>query len=67
MKVKVGDTVYDPNDQPLMVILTTEDRANISNMPPESTKYCACPDTMDRAAVEAFMETKPCEFEEREK
>ena len=55
MKVKVGDTVYDPNDQPLMVILTKEDRDNIAAMSPEATRYFAGPDTMNAADVDIFM------------
>ena len=39
MKVKVGNRVYDCEDQPIMVILTTIDRANISRMTIEATRY----------------------------
>lgn len=44
MKVKVGNKVYDPNVEPVMIILTEQDKINISNMAPEATKYCVYPD-----------------------
>lgn len=43
MRVKVGDTVYDSDEEPVMVILTPKDRENISRMPPGNTKYCVYP------------------------
>lgn len=39
MKVKVGDEVYSCEDQPIMVILTIEDKYNISHMAADATKY----------------------------
>lgn len=44
MKVKVGDVVYSSNEMPIMVILTEDDKNNISNMLPEATRYAAFPD-----------------------
>ena len=45
MKVKVGDKVYDGNKEPVMVILTEQDKINIANMLPEATRYCMYPTT----------------------
>ncbi|KKL53080.1 hypothetical protein LCGC14_2279000 [marine sediment metagenome] len=39
MEVKVGDQVYDSEAQPIMVILTDQDKKNIANMDPDCTKY----------------------------
>jgi len=39
MKVKVGDRVYSSERQPIMVILTEQDKINIANMVPEATRY----------------------------
>lgn len=40
MKVKVGDVVYESTkDQPIMVILTDQDKKNITAMHPEATRY----------------------------
>jgi hypothetical protein len=44
MKVKIGNTVYSAEDQPVMVILSEADKANIAKMLPECTRYCAYPD-----------------------
>jgi hypothetical protein len=55
MKIKVGDTTYDPNETPLMVILSDADKANIANMPREATKYCVFPDTMNEEEIDRWM------------
>ena len=44
MKVKVGNKVYTGEDEPIMVILTEQDKKNIANMFPDATKYCSYPD-----------------------
>ena len=55
MKVKVGDKVYDGNDEPVMVILSDEDKENIKNMPADNTKYCSCPEDSDQGEIEKWM------------
>jgi len=40
MKVKVGDKIYDGEDELVMVILTDQDKVNIANMLPECDRYC---------------------------
>ncbi len=57
MKIKIGDKIFDPNDEPIMLILDKKDKENISNMLPEATKYCAFPDGYDIDAVKKFMKT----------
>lgn len=59
MKVKIGNMVYDPNETPIMVILTKEDKSNIANMHPDAIKYVAFPDTMSVECVEEWMHS-PC-------
>lgn len=44
MKVKIGNTIYDAKDQPVMVIFSDLDKKNIANMLPECTKYACWPD-----------------------
>lgn len=56
MKVKIGDRVYDGEEQPIMVVLTDADKANIANMAPECSKYAAFPEGMDEAEVRLWME-----------
>jgi len=43
MKVKIGDNIYDSEYDPIMIILSDEDKQNIKNMPDEAHKYCAFP------------------------
>jgi len=44
MHVKIGDTIYNSNQEPIMLILSDEDKENIKNMKPEHHKYCAYPE-----------------------
>jgi hypothetical protein len=55
MKVKIGDKIYDASEEPIMLILTQEDRKNIENMSPNATKYCAFPDNTSLKFVKEFM------------
>jgi hypothetical protein len=55
MKVKIGDKIYDASEEPIMLILTQEDRKNIENMAPDATKYCAFPDNTSLKFVKEFM------------
>lgn len=43
MKVKVGNKIYDGENEPIMVILSQDDKYNITNMHPDATKYCSYP------------------------
>lgn len=43
MKVKVGDTIYDGDKEPVMVILSDTDKDNIAKMDSDNTKYCCFP------------------------
>jgi len=42
MKVKVGDKIFDGDNEPLMVILSEDEKKQIANMG-TSKKYCAYP------------------------
>lgn len=59
MKVKVGDRVYNGSEQPVMVILTDQDKRNIAAMHRECTKYCEAPDGMSAKDIEVWM-NKDC-------
>lgn len=39
MKVKIGNKIYDPEIEPIMIILSDQDKKNIADMLPECTKY----------------------------
>ena len=55
MKVKIGDKIYDAEDVPVMVILSTKDKKNIATMPAGNSKYCSFPSTMPSETVSAWM------------
>jgi hypothetical protein len=55
MKVKVGDKIYDSAVEPVMVILTDQDKENIANMLPECQKYCGFPDTIPSEEIKEWM------------
>lgn len=44
MKIKIGSEIFDAEKQPIMVILTKEDKDNIANMHPMATRYACFPD-----------------------
>ena len=43
MKVRIGDYVYDADWQPLVLILSAEDKETIRHMPPECHKLFLLP------------------------
>lgn len=55
MKVKVGNQVYDSKDQPIMVILSEDDKRNIANMLPDAHQYAEFPENLDEDQVRAWM------------
>lgn len=58
MKVKVGDKIYDGKKEPIMVILSDNDKELILKMDPKATKYLQYPDTMTPDKARAFMKTE---------
>jgi hypothetical protein len=55
MKVKIRDKIYDASEEPVLLILTQEDKKNIENMSTNATKYCAFPDNTSLEVVKEFM------------
>lgn len=55
MRVKVGDTWYTDEEQPLMVELSDFDKTNIRDMPSFATRYCSAPNTWPADMVKAWM------------
>jgi len=43
MKVKIGDKIHDSSEEPIMVILTDQDKKNIKRMCPKCSHYCVYP------------------------
>ena len=59
MKVKVDDKVYSGDKEPVMVILTDQDKENIKNMDPSCTKYCVYPADYRPGYIKVWMEEPP--------
>ena len=55
MKVKIGDTVYDAENEPIMIILSDKDKENIKNMTVDAKKYCSFPDSINIDNIKKFM------------
>ena len=47
MKVIMGDSIHDSNEEPIVLIFTLKDRQNISNMAMSATSFFTYPDTME--------------------
>lgn len=45
MKVKIKDTIYNSSNEPIMIILSDDEKNNIKDMSLDTSKYCAYPDT----------------------
>jgi len=43
MKVKIGNKIYDSRKQPIMLILTEEEKDFIASMRKGETKFCSYP------------------------
>lgn len=55
MKVKIGNKIFDSNEEPIMLILDDQDKENISNMSKEAHKFCSYPDTINVEDIKMFM------------
>lgn len=59
MKVKIKNTIYDAENEPIMLILSAQDRLNILAMKPNYTDYCAYPDSIPEDRITHFMDETP--------
>ena len=62
MRVKIGNKIYDGNEEPVMIILNKGEKQQIADMAPDATKFCQCPATEewsanDYARLKEWMET----------
>lgn len=44
MKVKIGDTIYDSEQEPILLILTPQERLDIIGLPPSVYRYVVAPE-----------------------
>jgi len=57
MRVKIGLKIFDSCVEPIVLVLSDEDKVNIANMLPECHKYCSYPDEgFSEDEIRAFME-----------
>ena len=61
MKVKIGDTIHDPDSEPIMLIFESKKEQStfgqqIMNMGSGCTKYCIYPSGTDHEEIVKFME-----------
>jgi hypothetical protein len=52
MKVKIGNKIYDSEDEPIMVILTDKEKDQISRMPKNAMKFCSYPNNDEFTATD---------------
>ena len=56
MKVAVGKKIYDTKDQPIALILTDQDKQNISNMTKDARFYMCYPDHVPDEEMDVWMD-----------
>ena len=56
MKIKIGTKIYDSEKEPIMLILTDQDKRNIKNMHPSANRFCSFPNSVDNKEIETFMD-----------
>jgi len=59
MRVKIKDTIYDADKEPIMLLLTAQDRLNIIGMHPDASFFCVYPNNIDQAEIDDFVKMKP--------
>jgi hypothetical protein len=58
MKVKIGNKIYNEEDEPILVIFDMQDKGFIKDMPKNAYKYCSYPDTTSDDEAKEFMKDK---------
>ena len=56
MKVQIGNSIYDADREPIMIILTDQDKKNIANMDKCCSKYVVFPDDFDKQEIKKWAE-----------
>ena len=55
MIIKVNEEIYNSDEQPILVALTKEEKAELNNLPDELTKFCAFPKSLDDNYINNWM------------
>lgn len=56
MKVKIGETIYDSMEEPILLILDNKAQREISLLPIEEPLYCRYPEHMVKEEIECWMQ-----------
>lgn len=56
MLVKIGDKLYDSEKQPIMVVLSDEEKSLIGDMSNDNHKYCSFPEEISTEGIMDFMQ-----------
>lgn len=64
MLVKIGNIIYDPSEEPIIIILNEQDKKNICSMSSEHFKYCCFPEDMDLGEIEKILNDDVCQHSE---
>jgi len=59
VKVKIKNVLHDSDKEPILLILSAQDRLNIIAMLPASTNCCFYPEGFSDDRVTAFMDESP--------
>ena len=57
MLVKIGDTIYNSTQVPILLILDQEEKELIGNMSEDNHKFCSFPDDVKADDIIDFMKT----------
>lgn len=59
MRVKIGDRVYNSDDEPIMVILNGTEKWFVDTLDPDDNRFIVYPsDSLSEEEVEEFMKIK---------
>lgn len=53
--VKIGNKIFDSREEPILLILSEEEKGHIANMSPDAHQYCQFPDTADPEKIREWM------------
>lgn len=59
MLVRVGNRIYNPEREPVTLILSEADKANIAAMHPDCYRYTAFPEHLSKEDLNTFMNNEP--------
>lgn len=55
MKIEIGDTIYDSDTQPIMIILDENEKQLVSQMNTKHSKFCVYPENYSEEEIKKFI------------